>query len=162
MAKKAQKQVLTVAQVEERLEEAALTMKRLPGASGPRGYGSSWPAYVRSQFTAYGQEPSRVRVAPNPAEIQRMEEAVDWLGLLTGERAAEDRKIVWMRAELMPWRAVCGRVGLSRSQASRRLVAALITIQKRLEKPVSAPTGAGRRKRSPLNAEGGVSRNRGG
>ncbi|MBR9837048.1 MAG: helix-turn-helix domain-containing protein [Rhodobacteraceae bacterium] len=163
MAKKREKVVMTVHDIEDRLEEAALTMKRLPGSGGPKGYGSSWPDYVRSRFTAYSMEPSRVRVVPNPTEIQRMEDAVEWLSLLQGDGAPVDRKIVWLRAEQMPWRAVCGRVGLSRSQAARRLVAALITIQRRLENPPVAPSGpAARSKPAPVNAEGGGARNRGG
>lgn len=133
-----EKIILTVAEIEDRLEEAALTMKRMPSGGGPRGYGSSWPDYVQSRFTAYGFEQARVRVVPTAAEIQRMEEAIDWLRLVGDardeRRTADDRKIVWLKAEAMPWRAICGRVGLGRSQAWRRWVAALITIQRRLER----------------------------
>ncbi|MBY6055394.1 DUF6362 family protein [Leisingera daeponensis] len=132
--------ILTVAQIEDRFEEAALTLKRTPNpaGSGARGYGSSWPPYVRSRFAAYGAEEARVRVIPNAAEIQRMENTIEWLSLLaSGDevRDADDRRIVWMRAEGYRWRAICARVGLSRSQAWRRWSAAMITIQRRLEKP---------------------------
>lgn len=127
---------LTVAEIEDRLEEAALTLRRLPAKDGPKGYGSSWPDVVRSRFTAYGFEQARVRVVPSAKEIQRMEEAIDWLRLIhypqDPQRAADDRRIVWMRAENLRWRPICSRVGLSRSQAWRRWSAALITIQKRL------------------------------
>lgn len=155
MGLKKEKLVLTRAEVEDQLEMAALTMKRLPGGGGPRGYGSSWPDYVQSRFTAYGVEPSRVRVVPSAREIQHMENTIEWLMLIGGkpgeeQRTAEDRKIVWLKAEGMPWRAICGRVGLSRSQAWRRWTAALITIQKRLEHP----------RRQAAN--GGGARNRGG
>lgn len=130
---------LTVAEIEDRLEEAALTLRRLPTKDGPKGYGSSWPDVVRSRFTAYGFEQARVRVVPNASEIQRMEEAIEWLTLISYDgderRTADDRHIVWMRAENHPWRAVCRRVGLSRSQCWRRCTAAMITIQRRLAKP---------------------------
>ena len=135
----AKKIVLTVAEVEERFEEAALTLRRSPNpsGSGAKGYGSSWPEFVRSRFTAYGSEQARVRVIPNAKEIQRMEDTIEWLRLLDSgdeQRDADDRRIVWMKAENQPWRAICARVGLSRSQAWRRWSAALITVQRRLEK----------------------------
>lgn len=138
MTKSRNQPALTVAEIEDRLEEAALTLKRLPAKDGPKGYGSSWPDVVRSRFTAYGFEEARMRVIPNAQEIQRMEDAIDWLRLLDDP---DDRHIVWMRAEQHRWRSVCIRVGLSRSQAWRRWTAALITLQRRLER---APRRAGR------------------
>lgn len=132
MSKKRETINLTVAEIEDRFEEAALTLRRLPSRDGPREYGSSWPDVVRSRFTAYGFEEARVKVVPSAAEIQRMEEVIDWLRLL--ERA-DDRHIVWMRAENYRWRPICSRVGLSRGHAWRRWTAALITIQKRLAAP---------------------------
>lgn len=157
----AKKPILTVHEIEDRLEEAALTLKRLPAGSGPRGYGSSWSDIVRSRFTAYGFEQARIRVIPIAREIQRMEEAIDWLRLIGDPkdepRAADDRRIVWMRAELAPWRAVCARVGLSRSQAHRRWAAALITLQRRLarRKPASSTRKGGAAPAPPVNREGG-------
>lgn len=132
--------ILTLAPIEDRFEEAALTLKRTPdpSGSGARGYGSSWPPYVRSRFAAYGAEEARVRVIPNATEIQRMEDTIEWLSHLTSgdePRDAAGRRIVWMKAEGYRWRAICARVGMFRSQAWRRWSAALITIQRRLEKP---------------------------
>lgn len=122
---------LTVDEIEERLEEAALTLKRMPVQDGPKGYGSSWPDVVRSRFTAYGFEEARMRVIPSAQEIQRMEDAIDWLRLLDDP---DDRHIVWMRAEQHRWRAICNRVGLSRSQAWCCWTAALITLERRLKR----------------------------
>lgn len=159
-----EKIILTRAEIEDQLELAALTLKRLPGGAGPRGFGSSWPDYVRSRFTAYGTEPSRVRVVPSAREIQHMEDTIEWLMLIGGkpgeeQRTAEDRKIVWLKAEGQNWRVICSRVGLSRSQANRRWVAALITIEKRLAAGPRAQSGKGNRpKASTLNGEGGRAR----
>ena len=71
---------MTPREIEDRFEEAALTLKRLPNppASGARGYGRSWPDYVHEAKHAYGYEPARMRVSPNAREIQRMEEALGW------------------------------------------------------------------------------------
>lgn len=129
---------LTRDEIEDRLEEAALTLKRLPNppGSGARGYGSSWPEYIHEAKHAYGYHEARMKVIPNATEIQRMEDAIAWLLLIDypgdPERAAIDRRIVWMKAENHRWRAICNTAGLSRSQAWRRWVAALITIERRL------------------------------
>lgn len=122
---------LTTAEIEERLELAALTLKRMPNptGSGPKGYGSSWPDVVKSRFTAYGSDQARVRVIPSAEEIQMMEDAFEWLNFVHN---ADDRRIVWMRADGFRWRPICNRVGLSRSQTHRRWAAAILTIQKRL------------------------------
>ena len=141
MARKPTTVALTYNEIEDRLEEAALTLKRLPVKGGAKGYGSSWPDVVRSRFTAYGFEQARVKVIPNAQEIQRMEDAIDWLRLIGSgveQRDAQDRRIVWMRAELYPWRVICRHVGLSRATAWRRWLNELLTIEKRLAKDAKA------------------------
>lgn len=140
MSKPRKQPALTVDEIEERLEEAALTLKRMPAKDGPKGYGSSWPDVVRSRFTAYGFEEARMRVIPSAQEIQRMEDAIDWLRLLDDPN---DRHIMWMRAEQHSWRAICNRVGLSRSQAWRRWTAALITLERRLKRAPNRSTRFG-------------------
>ena len=130
---------MTPREIEDRFEEAALTLRRLPNppGSGARGYGRSWPDYVHEARHAYGYEEARMRVIPNAREIQRMEEALDWLALITGEteqHAADNRRIVWMRAEGHRWKQICRAVGCVRSTAWRRWTAALVTIANRLNK----------------------------
>lgn len=129
---------LTRDEIEDRLEEAALTLRRSPSptGSGPKAYGSSWPEFVREWRHAYGYHEATMKVIPNAAEIQRMEDALEWLRLLDGagdeQRAADDRRIVWMRADGFRWRQIQKRVGLSRSQCWRRWASALITLERRL------------------------------
>lgn len=138
---------MTPCEIEDRLEEAALTLKRLPNppTSGARGYGRSWPDYVHEAKHAYGYEPARMRVIPNAREIQRMEEALDWLALIGGDseqQAADNRRIVWMRAEGHRWQTICRHVGCVRSTAWRRWTASLLTIAKRLVKNEKTPPPA--------------------
>lgn len=86
---------------------------------------------------AYGYEEARMRVIPNPREIQRMEEALEWLALIGGESEQaiiDNRRIVWMRAEGHRWKQICRAVGCVRSTAWRRWTAALVTIANRLNK----------------------------
>lgn len=122
---------LTAAQITDRLEAAAITLRRLPNppGSGPRGYGGSWPDVVQEAKHAYGYNSARVRVIPSAKDIQLMDEALGWLGLLPDPI---DRRILWMRAENHRWRAVCIRVGLVRQTCHRRAIAAALTIEKKL------------------------------
>lgn len=131
--------MITPREIEDRFEEAAQTLRRLPHppGSGARGYGRSWPEYVHEAKHAYGYEEARMRVIPSAAEIQRMEETIEWLKLISGDTeqvAADNRRIVWMRAEGCRWRQVCIQVGCVRSTAWRRWTAALITIANHLNK----------------------------
>lgn len=119
------------ADILERLELAALTLRRLPNptGSGARGYGSSWPDVVREAQTAYGYNEAQMRVVPSAHEIQLMEEAMGWLSFLQDPL---DRRILWMRAENYRWRAICHRVGLVRQTCHRRAMSGVLTIEKRL------------------------------
>jgi hypothetical protein len=124
--------VFTARTIEDRMEEAALTLRRLPNprGSGPKGFGQSWPEYVHDAKHAYGYHETRMRVIPSAVEIQRMEECIDWLRLIGSEEA----RIVWLRAEGWRWRQVCIKAGCVRQTAWRRWVAALQTIANHLNK----------------------------
>jgi len=126
---------LTPREIEDRFEEAALTLRRLPERNRPRGYASSWPPVVHDAMQAYGYTPEApMRIVPSAAAITRMEECFDWLLILD----PEDARIVWLRAEGVRWRQVCYRAGVVRTTAWRRWAASLLTIAKHLkamEKP---------------------------
>ena len=122
---------VTLKMLEERFEEAARTLRRLPNPPGstPRGYRSAWPEYRHDPNQAYGWDDARIRVVPSPRAIQRMEECLEWLRWLSDP---EDARIVWLRAEGWRWRQIAIRVGCVRQTAWRRWVAALATIANRL------------------------------
>ena len=120
---------LTPREIEDRFEEAAFTLRRLPEKDRPRGYASSWPPVVRDAAEVHAAAAEApMRVIPSAAAITRMEECFDWLLMLD----PEDARIVWLRAEGVRWRQVCIRAGVVRSTAWRRWAAALLTIAKRL------------------------------
>ena len=75
--------------VMERMEEGFRVLGRLPMATRPRGYINSMPIYLydrgdlNSQLETHELERmarlrNRVRIPPTPAEIGRMEEALEW------------------------------------------------------------------------------------
>lgn len=132
----------TVAILEDRFEEAARTLRRLPDTRVP-GYFSTWPPVVRSAFEAFGYERARMpRIAPSPQAIGRMEETITWLAWLE----PDDARIVWLRAEGVRWKPICYRVGLTRQTAWARWVAALITIANRLNCKYIKRVKTGRKK----------------
>ncbi len=120
----------TPALVEERLVEAAETMRRLPQVR-VQGYYNSWPTILREFSDRVGEVPQRLRrPPPSPAAVTRMEKALLWLRWLE----ADDAKLVWMRAEGARWREICQRFGIARATANRRFEYALCVIVWRLDK----------------------------
>jgi len=113
--------------VEERLVEAADVLRRLPE---PRiqGYFNTWPEICRTFDDKVGLEPGRMRVAPSPEAISRMEETLTWTFGLDDL----DGRIVWLRAMGERWKAVCWTVGLRRTAVHERWLYALCIISLQL------------------------------
>jgi hypothetical protein len=119
----------TPEQVEERLEEAADVLKRLPEEK-VRGHFNVWPEVIHDFGDRIGQEPSPMRrPPPSAAAISRMEEALTWVRFL----APEDGKLLWARAEGASWKEICWRFGIARATANRRWQYGLGVIALRLE-----------------------------
>jgi len=113
--------------VEERLVEAGDVLKRLP-ETRIRGYFNTWPEICRTFDDKVGLEPGRMRVAPSPEAISRMEETLTWTFGLDDL----DGRIVWLRAMGERWKTVCWTVGLQRSAAHQHWLHALCLIALRL------------------------------
>ncbi len=107
--------------VEERLAEAADTLRRLPEAK-VQGHASTWPPYIQECWSA--EDVTLRRPPPSAAAITRMDEALPWLRLLD----PTDARIVWLRANGEPWKVVCWKVGLARSAANEHWLFALCII----------------------------------
>ena len=63
-----------------------------------------------------------------PEAIDRMDEALDWLMWLE----AEERRLVWLRAEGLPWKRITHRLAIGRTTAWQRWTIALLKIATRL------------------------------
>jgi Domain of unknown function (DUF6362) len=107
--------------VAKRLEEAADVLARLPEERA-RGYYDLWPRIV--------VEPSRGAhpAAAAPEMIDRMDAALKWLCWLD----PDERRLVWLRAEGLPWKRITHRMGIGRTTASQRWTTALLKISVRL------------------------------
>jgi len=110
-----------------RLEEAADTLARLPACCGG-GYSSTWPEIVRGHGEAFGPDASARPIPPSPEAIDRTDEALGWLCWLQ----PEERRIVWLRAEGLPWKRITYRLGIGRTTAWQRWTLALLKVATRL------------------------------
>ena len=66
--------------------------------------------------------------APAPEAIDRMDVAIGWLCWLD----PEERRLVWLRAEGLPWKRITHRLGIGRTTAWQRWTTALLKISVRL------------------------------
>jgi hypothetical protein len=107
--------------VAKRLEEAADVLARLPEERAPGLY-DLWPSIVGA--TCATARPA----AAAPEAIDRMEEALSWLCWLD----PEERRLVWLRAEGLPWKRITHRLGTARTTAWQRWTTALLKISVRL------------------------------
>nr|BDD46857.1 hypothetical protein 21 [bacterium] len=118
----------TVKDVADRFEEAVMTLRRLPPVK-VRGYFNAWPQVIHDVYELLQQEPDDFRLgSPSPSAITRMEETFDWIMWVS----IEERKLIWLRAERVPWKLICRQLGVSRNTAWRHWVAALLKITHKL------------------------------
>jgi hypothetical protein len=104
-----------------RLEEAVDVLTRLPDEQ-VRGLYDLWPKLV-------GEPCRHARpAAAAPEAIDRMDEALGWLMWL----GPEERQLVWLRAEGMPWKWITRRLGIGRTTAWQRWTMALLKMTTRL------------------------------
>ena len=115
----------TAAVVAGRLVEAAEVLDRLPKQK-VRGFYSLLPL-LPDQSASDSARPTPP--APSPEAIDRMDEALGWLLWLE----PEERQLVWLRAEGLPWKWITRRLGIGRTTAWQRWTTALLKIVVRLE-----------------------------
>ena len=115
-------------EVEERLRSAARTLRRLPNVK-VQGYFSTWPTIIREPLEILQMEPEPMRITPSMADITEMEEVLFvWLKWLE----PEERRLVWLRAERVRWKLICGRFGVGRTKAWEMYRRALACIAAKL------------------------------
>ena len=106
-----------------RLEEAASTLKRLPDDKFQQ-LKSNWPETV-PVWGDYGDDKPRLKLGPpTPEAIDRMDEVMEWLRCLEPENI----RLLWLRAERIPWKLIMRRFGVSRATANVRWKSAIFQI----------------------------------
>ena len=134
-----------IAEISGRFQEAVRTLHRLPRVS-VKSYFNAWPQIIRTPNEILAAEVLPTRLGPPSTEkITRMEETIQWIFLLDDE---DERRIVWLRAENVPWRKICERIGCGRTKAWQLWHTALLKIATRLENkrntPRNTPRNGGR------------------
>ena len=115
-------------EVEERLRSAPRTLRRLPNVK-IQGYFSTWPTIIREPLEILQMEPEPLRITPSMADITEMEEVLFvWLKWIE----PEERRLVWLRAERVRWKLICGRFGVGRTKAWEMYRRALASIAAKL------------------------------
>lgn len=106
------------------LIEAARTAHRLPPVR-VQGYFNCWPTIVRSEYERMARDDAPVyRFPPTPAEVERMLVVMQWVQCLR----ADQRKLVWMRAERWRWHDIGKRFGVAPRTAQRHWEVAIQVI----------------------------------
>jgi DNA-binding CsgD family transcriptional regulator len=119
--------------VAERLAEAADALARLPDQR-VRGLYDLWPRLV-------GEPCGHARAgAAAPEAIDRMDKALSWLMWLE----PEERRLVWLRAQGLPWKWITRRLGIGRTTAWQRWTTALLKIAVHLNVQVEEYLSPGR------------------
>ncbi|MEC8066446.1 MAG: DUF6362 family protein [Pseudomonadota bacterium] len=125
-----QAKTVTVKQkyVEDRIHEAARTLRRLP-EERVQGYFSTWPKIKRDEMEILQMEKEPMRVRPTSDDITEMEEVLFvWLRWLE----VDERKLVWQRAERVRWKLICAQFGVGRTKAWEMYKCALGKIAARI------------------------------
>ena len=113
--------------VADHFEEAVRTLRKLPPVR-VTGYFNAWPEVLRSAKEIAAMEPEPMRLLPSTGAITRLERTFDWMLWIT----VEERKLIWLRAARVPWKAITWEFGCDRTTAWRRWTLALTKIAARL------------------------------
>ncbi len=113
--------------VADHFEEAVRTLRKLPPVR-VTGYFNAWPEVLRSAKEIAAMEPEPMRLLPSTGAITRLERTFDWMLWIT----VEERKLIWLRAARVPWKAITFEFGCDRTTAWRRWTLALTKIASRL------------------------------
>tara|TARA_R110002124_G_scaffold6830_4_gene40947 strand:- start:773 stop:1156 length:384 start_codon:yes stop_codon:yes gene_type:complete len=125
-----QAKTVTVKQkyVEDRIHDAARTLRRLP-EERVQGYFSTWPKIKRDEMEILQMEKEPMRIRPSMDDITEMEEVLFvWLRWLE----VGERKLVWQRAERVRWKLICAQFGVGRTKAWEMYKCALGKIAARI------------------------------
>lgn len=117
------KEKWTPSRVADHMEEAVLTLRRLPPVK-VQGYFSVMPDIMRTSLEIMQQEKKPLRLRALPDAITRLEQTFEWMPWLE----VEERKLLWKRGANVRWKSICWELGCDRSTAWRRWVIALTKV----------------------------------
>ena len=114
-----------IEKIKSDLETAAYVERLLPPVRAPK-YRCCMPDIVYTPQEIIFMEKKPLKIRPNQEQIALWECVVlKWLPILS----AEERRLVWKRANRIPWKLLCREFGVSRQMLAVRYERALIKIQ---------------------------------
>ena len=116
--------------LKEKLARAVLTLKALPPdpRNKPQGYLTSWPDMIRNGRKGAILHRSPIRFTPNNRDITELYDIIDALYALSEFQ----RRLLWARANLIPWKSLQSQTGKSRTHLHRLHQNALLALQNEL------------------------------
>ena len=115
---------ITIERIKQDLETAAYVDRLLPAVRAPK-YRCCMPdiIYTPQEIVFMDKRPLKVR--PNQEQISLWEQVMlEWLPILSVER-----RLVWKRANRIPWKLLCREFGLCKSNLCARHSKALMKIE---------------------------------
>ena len=109
-----------ISEIKQDLEFAAEVMRALPPVK-VQGYGRSWPDFIQEEV----KEKNKIFYRPSGADIEQMDKILEWLRPLN----AEETRLVWQRANHVPWKKLCNDFKAHRSKLSEKYNIALAKVQ---------------------------------
>ncbi|MCM1323412.1 MAG: DUF6362 family protein [Acetobacter sp.] len=114
-----------IEKIKDDLETAAYVDRLLPAVRAPK-YRCCMPDIVYTEQEMIFMDRKPLKIRPNQEQIALWECVVlDWLPLLT----PDERKLLWKRANRIPWKLLCREFGISRQRLAILYDKALIKIQ---------------------------------
>ena len=115
---------LTIEQIKQDLETAAYVDRLLPPVKAPK-YRCFMPEIIYTPQELMFMDRRLLKVKPTQEQISLWERVVlEWLPILS----INDRRLVWKRANRIPWKLLCREFGLERTEMWRRYHGVLIKI----------------------------------
>lgn len=116
---------ITIEEVKRDLETAAYVERLLPPVRAPK-YRNCMPDMIYTPQELIFMEKRPLKIRPTQEQITLWERVVlKWLPVLS----LDERRLVWKRANRIPWKLLCREYGVSRQMLAIRYDKAIIKIQ---------------------------------
>lgn len=106
---------ITIEELKNRLESAAYVMRLLPPVK-VQGFVTMKLEIVYSAQEIGLMEKRQIKITPSGEQITEMEETLSWLDILE----PIERKLVWKRANRIPWKVLSYEFGYHRSKLTEK------------------------------------------
>lgn len=116
--------MITVEQIKQDLQTAAFVDRMMQKVQPPKASGWQFDIiYSQQEMELMERKPPKLQ--PTPEQIDIWERVVlDWFMILE----PDERKLVWKRANHIPWKFLCREFGYGRAEMWRRFHRVLIKI----------------------------------